>query len=63
MPKQIHVVKHGKNWAVKQDKAQRASAIAPTQRKAFERARDIARKQRESIVMGKIPSHPKANRT
>lgn len=49
MAKQIHVVRHGKNWAVKQDNAQRASAVAPTQREAFERAREIAKNQGEEV--------------
>lgn len=49
MTKQIHVVRHGNNWAAKQDNAQRASAVAPTQRKAFERAREIARNQGKEV--------------
>lgn len=49
MAKQIHVVKRGNNWVAKQDKAQRASVVAPTQRKAFERAREIAKKQGEEV--------------
>jgi len=49
MAKQIHVVRHGKNWAAKQDNAQRASAVAPTQREAFERAREIAKNQGEEV--------------
>lgn len=49
MAKQIHVVRHGKKWAAKQDNAQRASAVAPTQREAFERAREIAKNQGEKV--------------
>lgn len=49
MAKQIHVVRQGKNWAAKQDNAQRASVVAPTQRKAFERAREIAKNQGEEL--------------
>lgn len=49
MAKQIHVVKHGTGWAAKQDNAQRASAVASTQRRAFERAREIAKNQGEEV--------------
>lgn len=49
MAKQIHVVKHGTGWAAKQDNAQRASAVASTQRGAFERAREIAKNQGEEV--------------
>ena len=49
MAKQIHVVRHGKDWAVKQDNAQSASVVAPTQRQAFERAREIAKRQGEEV--------------
>ena len=49
MAKQIHIVRHGNNWAAKQDNAQRASAVAPTQRRAFERAREIAKNQGEEV--------------
>lgn len=49
MTKQIHVVRHGKDWAAKQDNAQRASVVAPTQRQAFERAREIAKRQGEEV--------------
>lgn len=47
--RQIHVVRHGSNWAAKQNNAQRASFVAPTQRKAFERAREIAKNHGEEV--------------
>lgn len=53
MAKQIHVVKHGNSWAAKQDNAKRASVVAPTQRKAFERAREIAKNQGEEVSIHK----------
>ena len=49
MAKQIHVIKHGNDWAAKQDKAQRVSVIALSQRKAFERAREIAKRKGEEV--------------
>lgn len=49
MAKQIHVVKHGDDWAAKQDNAQRASAVTKTQREAFLRAREIAKNQGEEV--------------
>lgn len=60
MAKQIHVIKHGKNWAAKQDNAQRASAVVPTQREAFERAREIAKKQGEEVSIHNVTGHIRA---
>lgn len=49
MAKQIHIVRHGKDWAAKQVNAKRASVVAPTQKEAFIRAREIAKKQGEEV--------------
>jgi uncharacterized protein (DUF4415 family) len=40
-----YVVKHGDGWAVKAPGASRASAVAPTQKQAEARAKEIVRKQ------------------
>lgn len=40
--KNIHVVRNGDQWQVKQENAQRSSGNFRTQREAFERAREIA---------------------
>lgn len=49
MAKQVHVVKNDGQWKVKQDNATRSSGNFSTQREAFERAREIARNQREEV--------------
>lgn len=49
MTRQIHVVKHGSNWAAKQDNAKRASVVTKTQREAFEIAREIAKNNGEEV--------------
>lgn len=60
MAKQIHVVKQGNRWAAKQDRAQRASVVAPTQRKAFERAREIAKNQGEEVTIHNVAGQIRA---
>lgn len=40
--KNIHVVRNGDQWQVKQENAQRSSGNFRTQREAFKRAREIA---------------------
>jgi len=39
--KDLYVVNHDGQWAVKRPDAQRSSAVAPTQADAIERAREI----------------------
>lgn len=56
--KNIHVVKNGNNWNVKQENAKRSSGIYGTQREAIDRAREIARNNNQEVaihgVNGKI---------
>lgn len=49
--KNIHVVKNGDKWSVKQEKAQRSSGNFPTQRDAFERAREIAKNNGQEVII------------
>lgn len=49
--KNIHVVHHGDTWQVKQENATRSSGNFETQRKAFERAREIARNNNQEVVI------------
>lgn len=51
MGNQIHVTKQGSNWAVKQEGAQRASAVCETQNEAQERAIEIAKNQGKEVVV------------
>lgn len=49
--KNIHVVRNGNQWQVKQEKAQRSSGNFRTQREAFERAREIAIKNGQEVAI------------
>lgn len=51
MAKQLHIVKNGDNWQLKQDNAKRSSGIFPTQAQAIARGRDIAQRQREELTV------------
>jgi uncharacterized protein YdaT len=74
MPKKddVHVVPRDGGWAVRREKAERDSSHHPTQEKAIERAREIARRDglevvihgrdgkiRDSDSYGRDPSRPK----
>lgn len=58
MGKNIHVTKHGDEWAVMQENAQRASGLFDTQLEAINCAREIARNNQQEVcihgVDGKI---------
>jgi uncharacterized protein YdaT len=43
--KNIHVVKHGDQWAWRREGSQRVSGIAPTQSEAIDRARPVSRRE------------------
>lgn len=50
----VNVVRHGDDWAVRRDNARRATGVFPTQGKAIERGRDIARnEQAEFRIQGR----------
>lgn len=49
--KNIHVVRNGDQWKVKQEKAQRSSGNFRTQQEAFERAREIAIKNGQEVAI------------
>ena len=51
MGNQIHVTKVGENWVVKQEGAERASAIRETQSEAKARAIEIAKHQGLEVVV------------
>jgi len=51
MGKNIHVTKHGNEWAVMQENAQRASGLFGTQQAAFNRAREIARNNQQEVCI------------
>lgn len=51
MGNQIHVTKVGENWVVKQEGAERASAIRETQSEARARAIEIAKHQGLEVVV------------
>jgi hypothetical protein len=55
MSKNIHITHRGdKTWAVIREKSDRASAIFPTQKKAEEWARPIAKQDRVELVIHDI---------
>jgi uncharacterized protein YdaT len=49
--KDIHVVRHPEGWAVKKEKAERASSVHETQRDAIEQAREQARREKVEVVI------------
>ena len=46
-----YFIKNGDKWSVKQEKAQRSSGNFPTQRDAFERAREIAKNNGQEVII------------
>lgn len=50
MSKRQHVVPHPDGWAVRKEGSDRVTSIHPTQRDAFDRAREIAINQRTEVV-------------
>ena len=51
MAKQLHVVRCGEDWKLKQDNALRSSGVFGTQREAIDRGRQIARNQHEELTV------------
>ncbi len=51
MAKQLHVVRCGEDWKLKQDNALRSSGVFDTQREAIDRGRQIARNQHEELTV------------
>ena len=49
--KNIHVVHNGDQWQVKQENAQRSSGNFNTQKEAIERAREIAIKNGQEVII------------
>ena len=49
--KNIHVVKNGDCWQVKQENAKRSAGNFTTQREAFNRAREIARNNGQEVAI------------
>lgn len=59
MPKnnRLHVVKRDDGWGVRREGAERDSARASTQREAYERAREIAKREKGEVITHR-PSGP-----
>ncbi len=51
MGKNQHVTPKGGNWQVKGAGNQKATVIAPTQKAAIEKAKEIAKKQESEVVI------------
>ena len=49
--KNIHVVKNGDKWSVKQENAQKSSGNFSIQKDAFERAREIAKNNGQEVAI------------
>ncbi|MCC6655247.1 MAG: DUF2188 domain-containing protein [Flavobacteriales bacterium] len=49
--KNQHVVPRGNDWAVKREGAERATTVVPTQRKAIEFAREIAKNNNSELFI------------
>lgn len=47
----LHIVPHGRGWAVRRDGAGRASSVHPTQRGALQAARPAAKRERAELVI------------
>ncbi|OHE41492.1 MAG: hypothetical protein A2Y16_05480 [Tenericutes bacterium GWF2_57_13] len=46
----VHVVPHGKEWAVERANAQRPSNVFDTKKEAMERAREIAKNAQVELI-------------
>lgn len=46
-----HVVPHPEGWAVRREGADRASSVQPTQAKAIEVGRDLAKERQTELVI------------
>lgn len=46
-----HVVPHSEGWAVRREGADRASSVQPTQAKAIEVGRDLAKERQTELVI------------
>jgi len=51
MKKNLHVVPHGNQWAVKGEKNDKATKVVETQSEAIKIAREIAIKQQSEVVI------------
>jgi len=51
MGKDIHVVKHGSEWAAKKAGAERASIITPTQKESIDWAKQQAQKEKSEVII------------
>ena len=73
--KDIHVVRHGDSWATRKEGAARVGHTADTQQKAFEHAREQAKREGVEVVIhrpdgtirnsnsyGNDPNPPKDNK-
>lgn len=49
--KDIHVVPHNDSWAVRRENSSRVSSTHDTQGAAFERARDMGRRDQVEVVI------------
>lgn len=49
--KDIHVVPHGDGWATRKEGAQRVGHTADTQQKAYEQAREQAKREHVEVVI------------
>lgn len=49
--KDVHVVPHKDGWATKKEGASRAGTVTDTQKQAFERARDQAKREHVEVVI------------
>ncbi len=49
MAKQLHVVRCGEDWKLKQDNALRSSGVFGTQREAIDRGRQIAAQSEKPV--------------
>ena len=47
----VHITKHKNGWQAKSEGSSRASSVAPTQKEAIDRGREIARNQKTELVI------------
>ena len=50
-PKDVHVVRHGDDWAARRPNSDRVSKVFDTQKQAIDYARDVAQRDRSELLI------------
>ena len=50
-PKDVHVVRHGDDWAARRPNTDRVSKVFDTQKRAIDYARDVAKRDHSELLI------------